>query len=153
MSSGLTGPQKAALKSSWSRFMDNAVTNGTNFYMDLFKAYPDTLTPFKSLFEDVSFNQMTDHPTMKAQALVFCNGMSSFVDNLDDHEVLVVLLQKMAKLHFNRGIRIKELRDGYGVLLRYLEDHCHVEGSTKNAWEDFIAYICRVQGDFMKERL
>ena len=47
---------------------------------------------------------------MNAQSIVFCDTMSSFIDKLDDVDVLVVLIQKMAKHHYNRGLRVKDLR-------------------------------------------
>nr|P41261.2 RecName: Full=Hemoglobin-2; AltName: Full=Hemoglobin II; Short=Hb II; Short=HbII [Phacoides pectinatus] len=146
----LTNPQKAAIRSSWSKFMDNGVSNGQGFYMDLFKAHPETLTPFKSLFGGLTLAQLQDNPKMKAQSLVFCNGMSSFVDHLDDN-MLVVLIQKMAKLHNNRGIRASDLRTAYDILIHYMEDHNHMVGGAKDAWEVFVGFICKTLGDYMKE--
>ena len=80
------------------------------FHSSWFKTYPDVLPHFKPLFKDLGVNNLNGHPKMRAQVKVFNDALASFVENLDDVEVLSILIQKQAKNHFNRGIKIKELQ-------------------------------------------
>ena len=80
------------------------------FHSSWFKADPGVLPHFKPLFKDLGVNNLNGHPKMRAQAKVFNDAMASFVENLDDVELLSILVQKMAKNHFNRGIKPKEFQ-------------------------------------------
>ena len=57
---------------------------------------------------------------MKAQSVVFVDMMSSFIDHLDDIDILIVLIQKMAKHHYNRGLRAKDMRVSIKLWLQHL---------------------------------
>ena len=62
---------------------------------------------------------------MKAQSVVFVDMMSSFIDHLDDIDILVVLIQKMAKHHYNRGLRAKDMRVSIIFLLSCFGEITH----------------------------
>ena len=111
MATGLSHSQKNAIRASWSRFRDNAVPDYLSiftvcsvkhytyscaavfrmfvynlfwFSYSLFKQFTETLNAFKSLFYNVGFAELKDHPKMQAQSIFFCYMLSSFIDHLDD---------------------------------------------------------------------
>ena len=75
-----------------------------------FKKYPEVFSHFKPLFKDLNINNVDGHPTMRAQVRVFNDAMTSYVDNLDDVELLIILVQKLTKSHVSKGIHIKDFQ-------------------------------------------
>ena len=65
---------------------------------------------FKPLFQDLSVSDMNGSPKMKAQIMVFNDALASFIDYLDDVDVLTVLVQKLANNHAARGLTVKEFQ-------------------------------------------
>ena len=53
---------------------------------------------------------MNSSPKMKAQIMVFNDALASFIDYLDDVDVLAVLVQKLANNHTARGLTVKEFQ-------------------------------------------
>lgn len=151
MDIGLTKQEKDSVRTSWGKYMNNAMANGTGFYLSMFKTYPAIFASFKELFKDAGINELNNTPKMKAQVKVFNDAIGSFVDNLDDTDCLTVLVQKMAKNHFSRGIKIKEFHDAYGLFVRFLQDTLHLDGPTKDSWEKTVAVICKIMDDYMKQ--
>ena len=74
----------------------------------MFKTHRTYFDSFKALFKDASIDELKNTPMMNAQVKVFNDAIGSFVDHLDDTDCLTVLVQKVAKNHFDRGIRIRE---------------------------------------------
>ena len=68
------------------------------------------LSHFKPLFQDLSVSELNGNPKMKAQVKVFNDALASFVDNLDDVDLLTVLVQKLARNHAARGLKVKEFQ-------------------------------------------
>jgi hypothetical protein len=47
---------------------------------------------------------------LRAHAINFKHGITSFVDNLDDLDCLVVLVHKLTANHFRREIRVEQFK-------------------------------------------
>lgn len=68
----------------------------------MFKKHPDYQNFFP--FKGVPLDELRDDKKLKAHATSVMYSLTSIVDNLDDGELLVGLLTKVAKSHSRRNI-------------------------------------------------
>ncbi|XP_071082593.1 globin-like [Haliotis cracherodii] len=152
---GLTLRQKNLIMDSWeiigSRQMQKK--NGVNFFLELFKAYPDQ-QEFFPLFRDKSQEELATSSKMRAHATTVMYQIGSFVGNLDDPECLVALVEKVARNHLNRGITIKEFEELRIMFSPFLKKYLGDEATPAllEAWDKLLAVMNTIVGGVAKEQ-
>lgn len=74
------------------------------FISRLLNNHSDVRKTFTTL-TNMSDEEMSHSPVLKAHVLVFGNTVNTWIQKLDDTETLVALIQKLADSHVIRGIK------------------------------------------------
>ncbi|WAR26231.1 GLB3-like protein [Mya arenaria] len=143
---GLTERQKTAVRESWAKMgKDNIV----EFYFRLFTTFPHIRAYFKTL-DGLDQDALKISPKLRAHAINFRHGVSSFIDNLDDIECLVILIQKVTENHFRRNIKPKPFEEAFSLFTTFVGDVQEVDEFTLNAWKATLATVLSVITEHMK---
>ncbi|CAG5117217.1 unnamed protein product [Candidula unifasciata] len=102
---GLTLKDVIMIENSW-KIIGNRTTlkqNAVGFFLILFETYPHMQDRFV-LFKDKTLDELRTSPEMKAHATSVFYALTSYVDNVDDPEMLVGLVRKISVSHFCKKI-------------------------------------------------
>ncbi|XP_045165151.1 hemoglobin-3-like [Mercenaria mercenaria] len=147
---GLTGREKDAVRENWNKIASSWKTNGVDFFVRLFKAYPVIRSFFKT-FDGMDIEEIRKTPKLRAHAINFKHGITSFLDNLDDTDCLVVLIQKLTANHFRREIKVEQFQDAFTLFVNFAQDVSDVDELTANAWKKTLKVVASVISQHMAE--
>ncbi|XP_060555774.1 hemoglobin-3-like [Ruditapes philippinarum] len=146
---GLTGKEVAAIRESWGKLTASWKTYGPEFYGILIED-PDVRKFFKS-FNGMKMEEIRTSAKLRAHAINFKHGITSFVDNLDDLDCLVVLVHKLTANHFRREIRIEHFKEAFRLFLNFAQSKMEMDELTVNAWVKTVKVLEDVIGKHMDE--
>lgn len=69
----------------------------------LLKHHPGAIAKFKE-FKDLPLEKIAVHKSVNAHGIPFLYAIQSYVDNVEDLEILSELIRKNARNHIKRGI-------------------------------------------------
>lgn len=145
---GLTEAERTAIRDNWSKITSSWKTNGVEFFVRLFTAYPAVRAYFKT-FDGMDMEEVKKSSKLRAHSINFKHGITSFVENLDDPECLVVLVHKMTANHFRRQIRVERFQEAFTVFLNFAKDVSEMDELTAGAWKKTLDLVATVIGDHM----
>ncbi|WAR26230.1 GLB3-like protein [Mya arenaria] len=143
---GLTERQKTAVRESWAKMGTNDIVE---FFCRLFKTFPYTRAYFKTL-DGIDQDALKTSSKLRAHSINFKHGVSSFIDNLDDIECLVILIQKVTENHFRRNIKRKSFEEAFPLFTTLVGDVQEADEFTLNAWKDTLATVLSVITEHIK---
>ncbi|XP_053377552.1 hemoglobin-3-like [Mercenaria mercenaria] len=145
---GLTEEEMKAVQDSWTKLASSWKKTGVEFFIRLFQKYPVTKTFFKT-FNGMSIEEIRTAPKMRAHAANFKLGMTSFVDNLDDMDCLIVLLQKLTANHFRRQIKAEQFQDAFTLFVELAREVSDINEFTANSWKKTLNIVAKVIAEHM----
>ncbi|WAR26169.1 GLB3-like protein [Mya arenaria] len=145
----LTERQKNAVRDSWAKMVSTWKTNGVEFFFRLFTTFPNIRAYFKTL-DGLDLDALKTSSKLRAHAINFKHGVSSFIDNLDDIDCLVILIHKLTENHFRRNIAPKQFEDALSLFTTFVGDVQEVDEFTLNAWKATLATVLSVITEHMK---
>ncbi|KAK9887743.1 hypothetical protein WA026_000059 [Henosepilachna vigintioctopunctata] len=94
---GLTTRENKLIQNSYSKLMENAIESGMAIMIKLFEKHPQ----YKKLFpfRDVPDDKLKDSASFKVHCSRIMYNLREVVDNLDDGELVVAMLDKIATNH------------------------------------------------------
>lgn len=146
---GLTEKEKNAVRDSWAKLVASWKTNGVEFFYRLFQAYPQIRAQFKT-FDGMDMEAIRTSSKLRAHSINFKHGITSFVENLDDPDCLVVLVQKMTANHFRRQISVERFQEAFTLFLNFAQEVTELDAFTASSWKKTLDVVAKVIGEHMK---
>lgn len=144
-SDGLSKEQVATIKETWAVIYSNKVQSGVDFFLAFFKTYPHFKNHFKQL-RDLDMEELKTSPKMKAHGLTVMHAIQSWIENLDETDVLVELVKKNAYRHHGRGLSKHEFDNLWQLFPTFLQmklGDLYTE-SAQTAWGLALATLSAV---------
>ncbi|XP_054159276.1 globin-like [Oppia nitens] len=143
---GLTTTEKNIIRNTWELVKKDVAGNGYDLFIRFFDENPTYQQLFKS-FKNVPKSELRGNKRVLAHATNVLYAISMLVDNIDDTEVLVEMLKKLATNHQMRHISYNMFENLKITLVGLLKDKL---GSTLmndeaiNAWDKTYNVILSV---------
>nr|8OUP_A Chain A, Nerve hemoglobin [Spisula solidissima]8OUP_B Chain B, Nerve hemoglobin [Spisula solidissima]8OUP_C Chain C, Nerve hemoglobin [Spisula solidissima]8OUP_D Chain D, Nerve hemoglobin [Spisula solidissima]CAJ31107.1 nerve hemoglobin [Spisula solidissima]CAJ31108.1 nerve hemoglobin [Spisula solidissima] len=145
----LTKAEKDAVANSWAALKQDWKTIGADFFVKLFETYPNIKAYFKS-FDNMDMSEIKQSPKLRAHSINFCHGLNSFIQSLDEPDVLVILVQKLTVNHFRRKIAVDRFQEAFALYVSYAQDHAKFDDFTAAAWTKTLKVVADVIGGHMQ---
>ncbi|XP_071814745.1 uncharacterized protein [Apostichopus japonicus] len=132
---GLSVYEKNLVRSSWEQAMKNKKKFSVDIFMRLFTQDPPSQDLFDQL-RGIPLDELAANRKMKAHAFRVAASLNTLVEGLDDIEVLIEMLNNVARTHFSHQVT-KQHYDLLGkVLMEAFEDELKDKFNqrTKDAW-------------------
>jgi hypothetical protein len=71
-------------------------------------------------FKGSSVEEVAKHPKLPAHAMSVMYALASYIDNLEDSELLVELVKKTSVSHIGRGVGSREFKASTAHLLKFV---------------------------------
>ncbi|CAG2171258.1 unnamed protein product [Oppiella nova] len=142
---GLSGAEKALVKSTWDAYVADTPGNGSDFFVRLFSENPSFLALFKSFPPS---DELPGHKEVVKQAVIDFQFISKLLDNVDENPgAFEEALQKLAVTHKKRNITADMFERFRVTLFGALTDKLGagvMTGEVVQAWTKFYAAIVAV---------
>lgn len=138
-----------ALKASWKYLEADKKKHGVELFIRLFKSAPAAQDYFEQ-FKGLAPDDLKDNRKMKGHATTFMYGLKSFMDYVDDPEMLEDMIRKTAKNHVKRNIKSPQFQLLGPVVLEYLGEIMGDEFTkekTTDAWVGLLKVIITIVDD------
>jgi len=143
---GLTSSEKGIVRDTWALVKKDIPGNGYDLFIRFFTENPEYQQLFKS-FKDVPISELRGNKKVLAHASNVLYAITMLVDNIEDTEVLVEMLQKLAKNHRRRKITIEKFENLKISLVGHLQEKLGPElmnDEAVAAWDKTYGVILSV---------
>ncbi|XP_077989970.1 cytoglobin-like [Glandiceps talaboti] len=132
----LTPNEKNAIRATWKVIYANKCENGVAFFIRIFTQLPEAKKLFKNLEGIDDLEKLAKHPRLKAHGLRVMAAVNSWIEYLDDSEVLIQLLVDIGISHAKHKIPEKYFEALGGIVIWLVETKSGSAYSdyAKNAW-------------------
>ncbi|XP_048741756.1 globin-like [Ostrea edulis] len=144
---GLTEEEVIAVENSWSMLYrkERRKESGVKLFVRLFTLYPSAIEMFPQ-FRGSSLEEVGKHPKLPAHAMSVMYALASYVDNLEDAELLVELVKKTSISHIERGVSSREFKWLTEVVPAWLDETLEDECTAlmKSSWVKLLNVVVAV---------
>jgi len=120
--------------------------HGVNFFKLVFETHPDWRNKYFSHFGDDEFEILRTKPKFRAHCVLVMSNLNYWVENLDELDLVVASIQKMATNHAGRGIMAAQFETIGAVVVAYLKAGLK-EALTEEmagSWEKLISTMVSI---------
>jgi len=144
---GLTPREKDVIRNTWAIAKQDQEGTGYDLFIRFFTENPSYQSNFKS-FAGVPLAELRGNKKVLAHALNVLSAITALVDSLDDTEVIVEMLTKLAGNHFRRGIKIEMFQNLGVTIVGLLKEKlgAAMDDQAVEAWKKTYGVIVSVIG-------
>jgi len=137
---GLTSRDKYLLQSSWDPIRKDLTSNGVTLLVLFFEKYPEEQQHFP--FRDMPVKELNSSKKFQAHATGVMYAVSSIVDSVNDSDLLVNILIKIAENHKRRKITADSFWKLKGVMVELFKKL--MSKDAVEAWDKALQVIFKV---------
>uniref|UniRef100_A0A0K2U629 Cytoglobin1like [Saccoglossus kowalevskii] n=1 Tax=Lepeophtheirus salmonis TaxID=72036 RepID=A0A0K2U629_LEPSM len=117
----LTKKETFLIRESWKLVTPEMTKHAVGYYIGMFVSYPKWQDRFFRRIKGIPLRDLRNNPILAAHSSQVFSAVSNLLNNLENTEVIVEGVKKIARTHWPLNIRGKELEAGLVLLLDYLE--------------------------------
>ncbi|XP_048742717.2 globin-like [Ostrea edulis] len=144
---GLKEEEMIAVEDSWSMLYrkEHRKESGVKLFVRLFALYSSAIETFPQ-FRGSSLEEVGKHPKNPAHAMSVMYALASYVDNLEDAELLVELVKKTSISHIERGVGSREFKWVTEIVPDWLDETLEDECTAlmKSSWVKLLNVLVAV---------
>lgn len=130
---GLTRREIYAVQKSWAPVNANAIPNGTELLIRLYRADPETKDFFR-MVKKIPESEYASNIQFKAHVINLMTSINLAVNTMNQPEVVAAMMNKIGESHCKRKIREKHFHVLKDVIVQLFIDVLKLDEPTLAAW-------------------
>ncbi|GFN84354.1 globin [Plakobranchus ocellatus] len=140
---GLSRKDVRLIRRSWKLIQNKSllIPTGAELFVRLFSAYPEMMDYFQTF--NLRESPAETNQKLSEHALTFMNGINLYVTYIDDPELWVALLHKVAISHLERLVTTKDMERMASFFVKTLRSQLGSSFSVESerAWDRFFYFV------------